>query len=84
MTVSPSNVTMLIGDSAQLSAKMPAPPCGPGVAPVFWLSSNAAVATVDSASGKVRAVAVGQATILASLLADPNVKGAAAISVNSR
>lgn len=84
IVVSPATVALVVGDSTQLSAKTPQPPCGPTAASVFWQSSNSAVATVDSVSGKVRAVAVGQATILVLLTSDTNVKGAAAITVNSR
>ena len=76
---------MFVGDSAQLSVKAKQPPCGTGAPPpVVWQSSNTAVATVDSIGGKVRAIAVGQATIVSLLVADPNQKGAAAITVNSR
>ena len=82
--VSPASVAMVIGDSAQLSAA--APTCGALPVPfaVSWTSSNAAVATVDSAGGKVRAVAAGQATIIASVIGDAPVKGAAVIQVNPR
>lgn len=84
LTVSPAVVTMTVGDSAQLAATKCGPSTGPASAPVFWRSSNAAVATVDSARGKVRAVAPGVMTVIALEVADTAVKAAAVIQVNPR
>jgi hypothetical protein len=84
--VSPSTVTMTAGDSALLKATWPPPACDVPVLPVpfvvFWRSSNTAVVTVDSTTGKVRGVGTGATTVLAIIVGDTAVKGAAAVQVN--
>jgi uncharacterized protein YjdB len=88
ITVSPATVTMTVGDSALLAASPPQP--GPCVAPlsvpfaVFWRSSNPAVVTVDSTTGKTRGVGAGATTVLAIIVGDTAEKGAAAVQVNAR
>ena len=80
VTVSPNVVSNLnIGDKITLAASVDAD-AGVTDRTVTWSSSNTAVATVD-ASGTVTAVAGGNATIIAKSKADPNVSGAAAVSV---
>lgn len=49
---------------------------------VAWSSSNTAIATVD-ASGKVTAVAVGEAVITATSAADPKVKATCTVKVSA-
>ncbi|CAA9357849.1 MAG: hypothetical protein AVDCRST_MAG68-4208 [uncultured Gemmatimonadetes bacterium] len=65
--IAPAAVSIAAGESRQLAATARdaagAPLAGRAVA---WSSSSTAVATVDAASGMVRAVAVGEATITAS------------------
>jgi len=87
ITVSPSSVTITVGDSAQLSASPPGGPCVPSLPvpfAVFWRSSNQAVVTIDSSTGRTRGVSAGATTVLAIIVGDTVVKGAAAIVVNPR
>jgi uncharacterized protein YjdB len=80
--VSPPSVTMLVGDSASLTATPGS--CAPASFAVRWQSSNSAVVSVDSARGVVHALAAGQASVTAKEVADPAVSGSAAIQVNAR
>jgi uncharacterized protein YjdB len=80
--VSPSSITMLVGDSASLAATPGS--CAPASFSVKWQSSNSAVVSVDSARGVVHALAVGQASVTAKEVADPAVSGSAAVQVNAR
>ena len=80
VTVSPNSVTMKAGDKVTLAASVDAD-AGVTDRTVTWSSSNTAVVTVD-ANGVVTAVAGGTASVLAASKADPNVKGAAAITVS--
>jgi Bacterial Ig-like domain (group 2) len=75
--VSPASATLHIGDTLRLSFTF-----GCGSTPVAnrWSTSRDTIATVDSA-GLVRGVHAGVVTIISSVIADPNVKGAAAITV---
>ena len=84
VTVSPASITMVIGDSTVLRATLPT--CGglPVGSTVFWRSSNTGVASVDSLAGTVRAIAAGQATVIAVVGSDTLVKGAAAVTVNAK
>lgn len=84
MTVSPPTVNVFVGDSTRFSVK--ASTCGTalGSTTVHWQSSNAAVASVDSLSGLARGLTPGPATIIATLVSDPAVKGAAVVVVNAR
>lgn len=84
--VSPASFSMVVGDSAHVTAT---PPSGCGVAlpvpfSVFWRSSNTAVVSVDSLGGTVRALAAGQATVIALVVNDTLVKGAAVVNVTAR
>lgn len=55
--------------------------CDSSARPVRWRSSAPAIATVDSLTGVVHAVAVGSATIIAATVADPTVIAAASVAV---
>jgi hypothetical protein len=79
VTVSPAAVTVAVGQKVTLAASVDAG-AGVTVRTVTWTSSNTAVATVD-ATGVVTGVTVGTATVIAASAADPNVKGASAITV---
>src|SRR5579885_2498528 len=81
VTVSPSSVNLNVGDKVTLAASVDAD-AGVTDRTVTWSSSNTAIATVD-ANGVVTAVAAGNATITAASKADPNVKGAAAVTVGA-
>jgi uncharacterized protein YjdB len=80
--VSPSTATLVVGDSARLTAILsrcaPTKPAG-----VHWQSSGSEIVSVDS-SGILRGVKAGQATVIAWLNADSTVKGAAVVLVNPR
>jgi Bacterial Ig-like domain (group 2) len=79
MVVSPGTATLHIGDTLRLSASASVG-CSSMQTKWLWSSSNSAFAIVDS-SGLVNAVSPGPVTIIASAVVDPNVKGAAAITV---
>jgi uncharacterized protein YjdB len=83
MVVSPAKLVLAVGDTARVSAS---PGCAVLPVPfsVTWRSSNTAVASVDSLSGLVRGLGTGQATVIASVVRDTVVKGAAAVQVNAR
>jgi len=86
--VSPSTVILAVGDSAALSASYPKPACDVPPLPVpfkvLWRSSNPAVVTVDSSTGRIRGVGSGQTTVLAIVTDAEAFKGAAAVQVNPR
>ena len=71
--VSPATVTMVVGDSAILSAAAPTCASLPVPFSVTWRSSNQAIASVDSLSGRVHALTLGQASIIASVVGDTQV-----------
>src|SRR6266567_4335345 len=79
VTVTPANVALAIGQTANLVATVNA---GAGVTDrtVTWSSSNTAVATVTSA-GVVTAVTAGNIAIVATSNADKTVQGTAAVTV---
>lgn len=79
VTVSPNSLNLKVGDKVTLAASVDAD-AGVTDRTVTWSSSNTAIATVD-ATGLVTAVSGGNATIIAKSKADPNVSGAAAVSV---
>jgi hypothetical protein len=81
VTVTPPQVNMQVGDVVTLAASVTAGPLIKDKT-VKWTSSNAAVATVD-ANGVVTAKGGGTTTIIAASNADPNVKGAAAVTVGA-
>lgn len=87
ITVSPASVTITVGDSALLSASPPGGPCVPSLPvpfAVFWRSNNPAIVTVDSSTGRTRGVTGGATTVVAIIVGDTVIKGAAAVQVNSR
>jgi hypothetical protein len=81
VVVTPSPVAISVGGSVILAAAVDAG-SGVTVRTVTWTSSDATVASVD-ATGKVTGVKVGTVTITAAATADPNVKGAAVVTVGS-
>jgi predicted small lipoprotein YifL len=82
VVVSPASVNLNVGQSVTLAASVDA---GAGVTnrTVTWSSSDATVASVSTA-GAVNALKAGVATITAASAADPNVKGAAIVTVGSQ
>jgi len=74
VVVNPGYATLHVGDTLRLRADA----CS--VTTWQWASSRDTIAAVDSA-GLVRALRSGTVTIIASAVVDPNVKGAAAITV---
>jgi hypothetical protein len=80
VTVTPQSASMNVGDKVTFAASVDA---GARITnrTVTWSSSNAAVATVDAATGAATAVAAGTASIIAKSVADPTVQGAAVVSV---
>ena len=69
------------GDTVRATASLPPCPGRPAVVDFHWRSSDTLIATVDSIGGLVRARRPGAATIIASAVLDPSVKGAMALSV---
>ena len=81
-TVSPPSATVRAGDTVRATASMHQCPGQPTVANVFRFSAgDTAIAMVDSTTGLVRAQAPGRTSITASLVANPVVKGAMALTV---
>lgn len=80
-TVSPPTIKMFIGDTAVVTMHMG---CADQSSSLTWRSSNMAVALVDSVRGVIRALAVGSATVTATLVSNPAVSGSAVVQVNSR
>jgi len=78
--VSPASATLHIGDTLRLSYSFGCSTTSISTAH-RWSSSRDTIATVDSA-GLVRGVSGGTVTIIATAVADPNVKGAAAITIS--
>ena len=78
-TVIPSHANLHPGDT--LTATVQPPPCTPACM-VRWTSSDTAVAVVDLNRGQIRAVAKGIATVTASAVLDPSVKGALVVNVS--
>ena len=82
VTVSPPTIKMFIGDTAVVTVRFAT--CEAKGSSVTWSSSNMAVASVDSATGVVRALAAGQVSVVAKLVSDPTESGSAVVQVNSR
>jgi hypothetical protein len=80
VTVTPATANLQVGDAITLSASVSAD-AGITDRSVTWASSNTAIATVDAATGAVKAIATGVATVTATAKADANVKGSALINV---
>jgi len=76
LSVSPSTATLHPGDSLRVVLNYT--PCfgEPTTIAVRWRSSNISIATVGDTSGLVRAYSRGQATIIATAVADPTVQSA--------
>lgn len=74
-------MAMNVGDRIPLVATVTAGP-GQSNRRVRWTTTNAAVATVDT-NGVVAAIAAGTATISATALADPTIKGEALVTVGA-
>ena len=81
VAVSPTEVTLDINDTEQLTATVVATPDNADNKKVTWKSSNEAVATV-SESGMVTAIGAGTATITATSTKDEKKQGTCAITVN--
>ncbi len=79
-TVTPASATLSVGDTLRLVAKID---CTVGGAPASftWASKESAIATVDTSSGLVTAIAKGTAVIVATWTADPTSSGASTITV---
>ena len=80
--VVPSVSTLHAGDTLRATASLPPCPGRPSFIDFHWRASDTLIATVDSISGLVRARRPGVATIIASAVLDPSVKGAMALSVD--
>jgi hypothetical protein len=79
-TVSPPLATLHPGDT--LRARASYSPCPAGPAPSFrWRSSDTLIAVVDSVMGLVRARSPGQASIIATAVSEPALRGAMALDV---
>jgi uncharacterized protein YjdB len=79
--VSPPSVTLHAGDSLRATAVVQQCEGQPTSTTVRWRTSDTAVAIVDSLSGLVRARASGRSTIIASLVVNPQIEGAMALTV---
>jgi hypothetical protein len=79
--ITPSQAALRVADTVRLSVRYPADFFPPIYPPARWSSANAAIASVDSLSGLVTARDTGTITIVATLLADPNLKGAMILRV---
>ncbi len=81
VTVTPQQLTLSIGESAVLAASVTGGEATDAKT-VTWSTSNASVVSVDG-TGKVTAVAEGNATVTATSTADTNSKSAAAVTVTA-
>jgi uncharacterized protein YjdB len=81
LRVLPTSLEMTVGDSATLVGDVAAD-VGIANRTVLWWSTDTLVATVD-AGGRVVAKALGTATIVATVAADPTFKAIAVIGVLS-
>ncbi|HEY5220122.1 MAG TPA: Ig-like domain-containing protein [Gemmatimonadaceae bacterium] len=80
VTVTPSSATLNVGDTLRLVGAVPG--CTGASAPAWhWYSGAADIASVDSVSGLITARQDGQVLIYGTLLADPSVGGASAITI---
>jgi uncharacterized protein YjdB len=80
VSVAPSSLALRIGDTVSLIANVSAP-SGTATA-VEWTTSAAAIATVDG-RGRVSAVAVGTARIVATSVANPTASAFATVTVRA-
>ncbi|HEY0995974.1 MAG TPA: Ig-like domain-containing protein [Gemmatimonadaceae bacterium] len=77
VTMAPATATLAIGDSVRVNASLGC--TGPGT--FRFSSTNPGVATVNASTGTVRALAVGDATIIATSSVNPLVQGTTTIAV---
>jgi hypothetical protein len=82
VTVSPPSATLNSGDKITLAASVNAD-AGVTDRTVTWASTNTAIANVDANGVVTAGTTAGTTSIVASSKADPSVKGAATITVNS-
>ena len=75
-SVIPASVTLFPGDTFRFRVDYNGA--------VRWRTSNSAVSDVDSLTGLVLAKAAGSVTVVASVVADTNLRGAAAVRVEPR
>jgi hypothetical protein len=80
--VTPTAPNLAVGDQITLVASVSAD-ASVTDRTVAWSTSNAAVASVDAATGVVKALTAGVATITATSNADKNQKGAAIVTVGA-
>ncbi len=80
VTIPGAPTALIVGTTAQLTASVAV--VGGAATAVTWSSSASNIATV-SASGLVSAVAVGNATITATSVADPTKQGSATIRIDA-
>ena len=79
-TAAPPSATLHPGDTLRVRASYT--PCPAGSPASFrWRSSDTVIAVVDSLTGLVRARSVGQATIVAAVVAEPSLVAAMALQV---
>lgn len=90
VTVSPkatglvmSQATLYLAPGTVRTLSASATPAGSSAGTVTWASSNTAVATVDPATGLVKAVADGAATITATSTADSSITAQCAVTVDA-
>ncbi|CAM3944321.1 Ig-like domain-containing protein [Deinococcus marmoris] len=81
VSVTPATVTLNPGGQQQLSATVTG--TGTFIKDVTWTSSAPTVATVDGTSGLVKAVTVGNASIVATSKANDKVFGTSAVTVTA-
>jgi hypothetical protein len=82
-TVSPAVATLHVGDTLPVSVKPAPAECWPSQTPQSyrWLSSDTAIARIDSVTGVARARKAGIATITASEVSQPSVRAAMVLQV---
>ncbi|MCM3002665.1 Ig-like domain-containing protein [Priestia koreensis] len=81
ITIDPSQVSLDVIESTTLTAKVE--PADADNKDVTWSSSNPLVASVDPATGKVRALLPGEVTITATAKDGSGVKGTATVQVST-
>jgi len=80
-TVSPTTATLRVGETVRVTGTVK--PCEglPRATRFRWQSSDVLTASVDSITGLVQARLPGTATIVGTLVVDPDLKGAMVVSV---
>lgn len=79
IVVTPSSDSLHVGQSLQAVAQVQS--CTATSQSVLWSSSNSAVASVDQNTGLIQARGVGHASIVATSVADPSIRGAMVLTV---